>query len=101
MPPNLSAAATNLDKGIIFLVVALHCKDRFAWATCTNSHFDYLAVKEVGKVLHIDIGCDAADVQASRLPGGSDCCLYPFQMFGRGSEVVDLEYREWMEPEYD
>jgi len=51
----LFAATTNLNKGIIFLIVALHCKDWFAWATCTDTHFDHLAVKEVGEVLLIDI----------------------------------------------
>ena len=61
---------------MIFLVVALHCRDRFAWATCTDAHFYHFAVKEVGEVLLIDIGCDAGDVQASRLPGQAWLAAY-------------------------
>ena len=37
-------------------------------ATCTDAHFDHLAIEEVGKVLLIDIGCDAADIEAPKLP---------------------------------
>ena len=32
---------------------------------------------------------------------GLDYCLYPFQMSGRASGVIDLEYQELAEPEYD
>ena len=61
-------ATTNLNERIIFLIVALNCEDGFTWATCTDAHFDHLAVEEVGEVLLIDIGCDAADIQAPGLP---------------------------------
>jgi len=59
---------THLDERIIFLIVALNRKDGFAWTTCTNAHFDHLAVEEVGEVLLVDVGCDAANIQALRLP---------------------------------
>jgi len=59
---------TNLDKHIIFLIVALNREDGFAWTTWTNAHFDHLAVEEVGKVLLVDVGCDAANVQVPGLP---------------------------------
>jgi len=62
------AANTNLSEHIIFLIVALNCRDGFAWATYTNAHFDHLAIEEVGKVLLIDVGCDAADIEAPGLP---------------------------------
>ena len=57
------------NKGIIFLIVALHCMNGFAWPNHTDTHFDHLAAKEVSEVLLIDIGCDAANVQTPRLPG--------------------------------
>jgi len=59
---------TNLDERIIFLIVALNREDGFAWTTCTDAHFDHLAVEEVGTVLLVDVGCDAANVQAPGLP---------------------------------
>ena len=62
------AATTNLDERIIFLIIALNCEDGLAWSTCPDAHFDHLAVEEIGEVLLIDVGCDAANIQASGLP---------------------------------
>ena len=33
-----------------------------------DAHFDHLAVEEISKVLPIDIGCDAANIQVLALP---------------------------------
>ena len=59
---------TNLDEHIIFLIVALNCKDGFTWATCADAHFNHLAVEEIGKIVLIDIRCDAANIEALGLP---------------------------------
>ena len=61
-------AMTDLDERIIFLIVALNCEDGFTWATCTDAHFNHFAVEEIGKILLIDVGCDAANIQAPGLP---------------------------------
>ena len=61
-------AMTDLDECIIFLIVALNCKDGFTWGTCTDAHFNHFAVEEIGEILLIDVGCDAANIQAPGLP---------------------------------
>ena len=78
---------THLDERIIFLIVALNRKDGFAWTTCTNAHFDHLAVEEVGEVLLVDVGCDAADIEAPGLPRQVRVTAYAH------SECLDGDWR--------
>ena len=72
---------------IIFLIVALNREDGFSWTTCANTHFDHLAVEEVGQVLLVDVGCDAANVQAPGLPGQIRVAAYAH------SECLDRNWR--------
>jgi len=81
-------SVTNLDERVIFLIVALNHKDRFAWTTCTNTHFDHLAIEEVGKVLLVDVGCDAADIEVPGLPRQVRVAAYAH------SECLDGNWRQ-------
>lgn len=56
-----------LDESIVLLVITLDSENGVAWATSTNVHFVHLGIKEVGKVLLIDLRSDTANIQAARL----------------------------------
>lgn len=59
----------NLNKCIVFFVVALNGQNRISWGSCTYAHFNHFTVEEIGKILFVDIGGNAADVQTTRLTG--------------------------------
>jgi len=80
-------SVTNLDERIIFLIVALNREDGFSWTTCTDTHFDHLAIEEVGEVLLVDVGCDAADIEAPGLPRQVRVTAYAH------SECLDGDWR--------
>ena len=59
---------TYFNERIISPVVVLDRKGGFTWTICTNTHFYHLAAKESSGIVFADVGCDTANVQASRLP---------------------------------
>lgn len=58
---------TYLDKCIILLIIALNSQNRVPWTACTDAHLDHLTIKEVGKILFVNIWSDTADVETTRL----------------------------------
>jgi hypothetical protein len=65
-----------LDEGIVLFVIALDCQDRVTRCTCTNAHFDHLAIEKVGKVLFIHVWRDASNIEATRLAGQVGVAAY-------------------------
>ena len=54
---------TNLNESVAFLIIALNCKYRIARASGADLHLSHLGVKQVGKILLVDLWSDTADVK--------------------------------------
>ena len=75
---------TYFNECIISLVVTLDSKGGSTWTICTNTQFYHLVVKASGIIL-TDVGCDIANVQASRLSRQRKLVLIPMLIVWTGN----------------
>ena len=56
-----------LDERVVLFVITLHGKHRVSRCPCADIHLLHFVIEEIGKILLIDVGCNASNVKSARL----------------------------------